>query len=109
MSHGLDNEVSTYAQGRKCLYYIFVSSNLLKGITGCGIKPFHYRIHSDHRSAYLNINKTHFFGDLHDIQRKQFRDINAQHPKSNTIYINQVHKHLIENNIFTKAATLKIT
>ena len=107
--HGLEGEVVTYARGQKRIDYVLASDDLLESFPESGVKPFNYRIHSDHIGLYVDLNKTHFFADVNDIQPKHQRDINAKHPKSNTKYINQVHKNLLANEVFTKVEKLTAT
>ena len=59
--HGLEGEVATYARGRKRIDYVLATEDLLDGFTGSSVEPFNYKIHSDHRGLYVDINKTRFF------------------------------------------------
>ena len=55
--HGLDDEIPTYARGRKRLDYTFVTQGVLAATNKCGLEPFLLRIQSDHRGQYIDINK----------------------------------------------------
>ena len=88
---------------------MLTSNDLLESFTASGVEPFNYRIHSDHRGLYVDLDKTHFFGDVNDIHPKHRRDSNAKHPKSNTKYINQVHKHLLAKEVLIKVEKLIAT
>ena len=87
---------------------MLASDDLLESFIASVVEPFNYRIHSDHNGLYVDLKKN-FFGDVNDMQPKHRRDTNEMHSKSNTKYINQVHKNLLANKVFKKVEKLTET
>jgi endonuclease/exonuclease/phosphatase family metal-dependent hydrolase len=51
-------EPHTYARGSIRIDYALISPDLVTSVNRCGYKPFHKRVHSDHRGMFLDFDTT---------------------------------------------------
>jgi hypothetical protein len=94
-------EPATYIRGSKRIDYFLVSASVLTSVEKCGYDPFQFRLTSDHRGMFLDINTESLFGNLTQaLAAIPSRLIRSKEAKSNTTYINEKYDHLEANNFF---------
>ena len=77
-----DNPV-TYQRGRKRLDYILMSPNLVHSVQAAGYDPFGYRIVSDHRGYFIDLEAERIFGSTPaQLASHQHRDFSSRDPKA---------------------------
>jgi endonuclease/exonuclease/phosphatase family metal-dependent hydrolase len=59
--HGLEDEVPTYARGRKRLDYILMTPTIASYATRSGADPFNHRFFSDHRGIFVDLELERLF------------------------------------------------
>ncbi len=54
-THGLEEEVPTYARGRKCLDYFLMTPSVASHVIRSVAEPFNHRFFSDHRGIFVDL------------------------------------------------------
>ena len=100
-------EPATYIRGSRRIDYFLVSASVLPSVEKCGYDPFQYRLTSDHRGMFLDLNTQSLFGNLTQaLAAIPSRMIRSKEAKSNTTYITEKYDHLESNNFFNNLDNL---
>ena len=94
-------EPATYIRGSRRIDYFLVSASILPTVEQCGYDAFQFRLTSDHRGMFLDLNTDSLFGNRNqELAAHPSRAIRSKEAKSNTTYINAKFDHLEANNFF---------
>jgi hypothetical protein len=105
--HDDTTEFPTHINGSRTIDYMLVTRNILPYITKIGYIKFHECFDSDHRGIYCDISSKLFENGKSENRstRKRLVGTNSTNYEG-TQYIQQIYRHLVNNNIITKAEDL---
>ena len=104
--HG-DYTCSTYSRGRKCIDYIFASTDLLPALQRSGITPLEAITASDHCAVFIDIDiRACLDSDLSCLLRPPQRSLHSTHQRNRDIYVQHLHKAFQRHKIFDRIQTL---
>lgn len=101
----------TYDRGTKCLDMVAISTTIDPScITAVGYLPFGHPILSDHRPIYIDIDENKLFAStLPDLTKSTFKGFSMKNGKQTKKYLNILHRHFDNNNIYKRIRKLKQT
>ena len=98
----------TYARGRKCLDYGFVSNHVVQALVACGYDAFNAWYTTDHQPYFFDFDTDKLFGNaplsLASHTRRILRSTNV---KQGTQYIKIRNDLMWESNTFSRARQLR--
>jgi hypothetical protein len=100
-------EPATHIRGSRRIDYFLVSASVLPAVKAIGYDPFQYRITSDHRGMFLDLDNEILFGNqTQALAATPSRDIRSKDAKANTVFANANYEHLEANNFFANLETM---
>ena len=101
---------ATYQRGTRRLDYALLSPSLLNHVKAAGYDPFSYRIPSDHRGFYLDVDTEAVFNqEIHPLASAKRRDFYATTPAIVRQYVSAKIKYLNEHQFFARLQNLMTT
>jgi hypothetical protein len=99
-THGLEEEVRTYARGWKRLNYILMTPSVDSHVTQSGTEPFNHRFFSDHRGIFVDLElKGLFDQNLAPLAQPTCQDIRSGSSRLIQVYINELRTYLLNHKI----------
>ena len=106
--HGIDNEVETYARGKKRLDYALGTQELAESIIRIGITPYNFVITSDHRGIFIDFDVDTFLGgNPSHLMSPALRGIKSNSPKQCRKYVEAVTEYLTKHKVFERATRVQ--
>ena len=104
---GTPNYPSTWQRGKKRIDYVLASPSLLPMIKAAGYEPYGYRLTSDHRGIFVDLNTRLMFGHkpTHIAPPSQ-RDFESHNPGTIPQYITSIIRELEAHNFTTRLKEL---
>jgi hypothetical protein len=97
-THGLEEEVPTYARGRKRLDYFLMTPSVASHVTRSGAEPFNHLFFLDHRGFFVDLElKGLFDRNLAPLARPTFGDIRLGSSRLTQVYITELKAYLINH------------
>ena len=105
---GNSNTPSTYQRGTKRIDYVLMSPSLLDKVIAAGYDPFGYRLPSDHRGMYIDIDTHALFGqDPVQLAPMQKRDFNTTNPETVRQYVMHKSAYLHDHRVLDRLTVLE--
>ena len=105
---GNPNIPATYQRGTKRIDYILISPPLLIHVKAAGYDPFGYRLPSDHRGMYVDLDTVAIFGhEPAKLSPMIKRDFTTANPETVRQYINSKMNYLKEHRFFERLMDLE--
>jgi hypothetical protein len=103
-----EEKVSTYARGSKKIDFIFGTQRVAKYCTDSGIVPYGFGYPSDHRALFIRINIGNILNtSISSIESLHARRLQNATPKERLGFIEAVHKHYQQQNLFDRMQKLR--
>jgi hypothetical protein len=92
----------THQNGSKTIDFAFCTNNVIPYIKQIGYIPFNEILDSDHRGIFFDLDiSINHIPDNNYIPKQRLVGTNSTNQEGNN-YVNHLHKHLVNNNIFNK-------
>ena len=99
---------ATYQRGKKRIDYVLISPTLLATVKAAGYDPFGYRLPSDHRGMYIDIDTHALFGqDPAKLAPILKRDFTTQNPETVRQYVKHKSEYLNDHRVFDRLTILE--
>ena len=105
--HSSDGNLATHERGTNRIDSILVSTNLMPTINTMGYSPVGMISSSDHRSVHISFFPDRLFGNQVAQVPSNHRVVRSNDKVSVTKFVEAMHSHLQENNVFNRARPLK--
>ena len=105
---GTSNSPPTYQRGTKRIDYILMSPALLDKVIAAGYDPFGYRLPSDHRGMYIDIDTNALFGqEPAPLAPAAKRDFNTTNPETVRQYVKHKAAYLHDHRVLDRLTILE--
>ncbi len=110
--HGIENEIPTYARGKRRIDYVFATPGVYGCIRNCGVLAYDVAIISDHRGIFCDIDLVALLGSTASkMASLQQRLLNSARPADVYIYqtalMTYVIEHRIEERVYAVVARIE--
>jgi hypothetical protein len=101
------SNVSTYARGTKKIDFIFGTERVKNFCTDSGIVPFGFGYPSDHRAIFIQVNIGEILNSkISAVESRMARKLQIATPKERAIFLEAVHRHYEQQNLFDRMRKL---
>ena len=105
--HGQQPNFRTYDKGSKVIDYVLVSEEVLDCVVEAGYLPFQFRMESDHRGIFVDVDTAMLFGSLiANLSPLLARDISSKKPHQIAQYFQLLDKYLEDQNFWNNLKRL---
>ena len=99
---------ATYQRGRKRIDYILMSPGILPHVRAAGYDPFGYRIPSDHRGMFIDLDTESLFqNELPKLPPSDKRDFTSTSPETIRLYVEKKMNYLNDHRFFERLDALE--
>jgi hypothetical protein len=100
--------VSTYARGTRKIDFIFGTERVKNFCTDSGILPFGFGYPSDHRAIFVRVNIGGILNSkVSAVESRMARKLQNATPKERAIFLEAVHRHYAQQNLFDRMRKLR--
>ena len=104
---GNDISPSTYQRGKKRLDFILISPSLTEAVIAAGYDPFGYRVVSDHRGYFIDLDANKLCGFTPTkLDPPTNRGFQSTNPQQLRVYLRTKHRYLRDHNWYKRVQEL---
>ena len=103
-------DFATFESGSHRIDSVFVSQNIQDAVVAVQYSPVGLMCSTDHRAIIVSFETRQLFGDMHQAFPKlQARSVRSNDRQATTTFIEAMHAHLKEHNVFNRSSMLMLS